>query len=47
MILFLDFDGVLHPVGGKAEVFCRVSGRIEQLLVLPDVAYPQQHQLPD
>lgn len=25
MILFLDFDGVLHPVGGKAEVFCRVS----------------------
>lgn len=24
MILFLDFDGVLHPVGGKAEMFCRL-----------------------
>jgi hypothetical protein len=24
MILFLDFDGVLHPVGGKTEPFCHV-----------------------
>lgn len=24
MILFLDFDGVLHPVGGREEVFCRL-----------------------
>src|SRR6266481_2262152 len=25
MILFLDFDGVLHPVGRDEEPFCRVA----------------------
>ncbi|HWV19317.1 MAG TPA: HAD domain-containing protein [Rhodocyclaceae bacterium] len=36
MILFLDFDGVLHPVGGKAEVFCCVPKLWQLLRACPE-----------
>jgi hypothetical protein len=37
MILFLDFDGVLHPVGGKAEMFCRLPLLWRLLRTCPEV----------
>lgn len=37
MILFLDFDGVLHPVGGKAEMFCRLPLLWRLLRLCPEL----------
>jgi hypothetical protein len=37
MILFLDFDGVLHPVGGKAEMFCQLPLLWHLLRACPEV----------
>lgn len=37
MILFLDFDGVLHPERRDAELFCRVALLWDILRTCPDV----------
>lgn len=36
-ILFVDFDGVLHPEGHGGDVFCRVEHLWEILRACPDV----------